>query len=355
MADASCEVPKLVSSRTERSSTLPTASGSHPELLSPWGRVRSRFLTSLGNADRMRIYDLALQTATALHAWAEPHPAIRSIRIPPLCLSVAAAAPFCSVEALLSTARTSLWVFTLDDWFDEERAPEVELRRNGRDFWAIARGRQPVGQKHNCLAPLLTELRADLSGYPLFDVLADEWTAALGGTVDAMMREYEWRAAYRHPDARSTATPTYGDYLRVGRYSIGGPVHMWTAMITINDPSIPDHLDHLRAMEELASTCIRLANDLRSYDKEILEGNVNAPVILSRELMADGMTAEAALASAEKRVRGEIRARLERLSQLRHGAVTDTGQAEAAVENIARFVCDFYAHHDYHTFVGAAA
>ena len=35
-------------------------------------------------------------------------------------------------------------------------------------------------------------------------------------------------------------------------------------------------------MEEIASTCIRLANDLQSYQKEVDEGKINALVILSR-------------------------------------------------------------------------
>ncbi len=107
-------------------------------------------------------------------------------------------------------------------------------------------------------------------------------------------------------------------------------------------------------MEQLASTCIRLANDLRSYRKEILEGNVNALVILSRDLMRRGVEPDAALEQAEQRVRADIVDGLDRLWRLRKNSVTHTGQPEAAIENIARFVCDFYAHHDYHTFLGQA-
>src|SRR5438309_1212763 len=118
-------------------------------------------------------------------------------------------------------------------------------------------------------------------------------------------------------------------------------------MITADDPSTPDHLDHLRAMEQLASTCIRLANDLQTYRKEIVEGNINALVIVSHELMAGGMSADAALEEAKRRVRSDITAGLDRLSQLREAAVTQTGRPEATMDNIARFVCDFYAHNDY--------
>jgi hypothetical protein len=108
-------------------------------------------------------------------------------------------------------------------------------------------------------------------------------------------------------------------------------------------------------MEKLASTCIRLANDLQSYQKEVDEGKINALVILSRELRAQGVPQVAAYEQAEARVHADIVAGLNQLSELRKAAVTHTGRPEAAIDNIARFVCDFYTHHDYHTFLAQAA
>ena len=108
-------------------------------------------------------------------------------------------------------------------------------------------------------------------------------------------------------------------------------------------------------MEKLASTCIRLANDLQSYQKEVDEGKINALVILSRELRAQGVPQQTAYEQAEARVHADIVAGLNQLTQLRQTAVTQTGRPEAAIDNIARFVCDFYTHHDYHTFLAQAA
>ena len=56
----------------------------------------------------------------------------------PLSLSVAAGAPFSTVEALISTARLSLWVFTLDDLFDEAGAPQTELLERAAYYRALA-------------------------------------------------------------------------------------------------------------------------------------------------------------------------------------------------------------------------
>lgn len=323
-------------------------------LKSPWGKLRSHFLASLDPDERSHIYALSVKTSLALQRWAEHHPVIRPVRVPPLSLSVAAGAPFSPVGALISTARLSLWVFTLDDWFDEECAPELELRQQARDFQALVY--QHIARRpDNSLAAPLSEVRDDLATYPLFKSLGGEWAAALCGTIESMLREYDWRVAYREAGSNTSNLPTYEQYLAVARYSIGGPPHMWAAMITANDPSTPEHLDHLRGMEQIASMCIRLANDLQSYQKEIGEGNINALVILSSDLMKSGVPADTALEQAKRRVHADIGEGLDRLSQLREAAVSHTGHPEATIDNIARFVCDFYAHHDYHTFVGQGA
>src|SRR5260370_10385254 len=97
---------------------------------SPWGGLRSRFLASLDPAEQVRIFDLSARTSQTLHRWAARYPLIRRVRVWPLSLSVAAGAPLTLVDALISTARLSLWVFTLDDLCYEERVPQVELMKH---------------------------------------------------------------------------------------------------------------------------------------------------------------------------------------------------------------------------------
>src|SRR5262245_57718583 len=74
----------------------------------------------------------------------------------------------------------------------------------------------------------------------------------------------------------------------------GAPPHVWASLITTNDPSTPQHLHLLRPMEQLASTCIRLANDLQSYTKELNEGKINALVILSQSMRLQGYSMQEA-------------------------------------------------------------
>ncbi len=324
----------------------PDLAGKQTEV-SPWAGLHSEFLESLDSTKQLHIFDLSARTAQQLHRWAARYPLIRRVRVWPLALSVAAAAPFSDVEALVATARLSLWVFTLDDLFDEERVPRAELMRRADLYRAIAYG-QTAPPARDSLAAALTEVRDDLAKYPLFYYLGEEWAKALCGTIDGMTREYYWRLDYRKDGA--AMLPSYEEYKQTGLYSIGGPPHVWAAMITTNDPSTPNHLEQLRTMERIACTCIRLANDLQSHHKEMAEEKFNALIILGWALQQQGFSQEEGHQRAEARVRADIADGLACLSSLQANAMTQTGTPEAAILDIARFVCDFYTKHDYHTF-----
>ena len=322
------------------------------EAASLWGGLRSRFLESLTIPEQTRIFDLSARAAQGLYHWAARYPLIRRVRVWPLALSVAAAAPFSSVEALISTARLSLWVFTLDDLFDEERVPENELMRRAERYRAIVQYRR-MPAPGDSLAAAICEVRDDLARYPLFTSLGAEWSRALCGTINGMVQEYNWRLSYRRLGA--SILPSYAEYLAAGLYSIGGPPHIWAAIITGGDGSASRHLEPLRSMEKAASTCIRLANDVQSYAKEVSEGKFNALVLLSRAFEQGGLRAADALEAAHTRVRAEIAAGLGTLRQLQAAACTESGRPEAAVADIARFVCEFYTQHDYHSFLQETA
>ncbi|MBV9119069.1 MAG: hypothetical protein JOZ39_00040 [Chloroflexi bacterium] len=318
-----------------------------PTETSPWAGLRSSFLAARDTAEQVHIFDLSARMVPPLHRWAARYPLIRRVRVWPLSLSVAAAAPHSSVEALIASARVSLWVFTLDDLFDEERVPQGELMKRAERYRAIAQD-QPTAQAPDSLASALREIRQEIGTYPLFAHLGQEWANALCGTIDGMTREYYWRLAYRK-DGGATL-PSYEEYVANGLYSIGGPPHIWAAIITTGDPSAADHIEELRQMERIASTCIRLANDLQSYAKEITEEKFNALVLIGRELEANGVAPDEAHRQAEARVREIIADGIDELGRLQAKVGTKTGDPEAAVADIARFVCDFYNTHDYHTF-----
>ncbi|MBI4317386.1 MAG: hypothetical protein HY675_02760 [Chloroflexi bacterium] len=295
-----------------------------------------------------RVREISAQAARELDQWARRYPLIRRVRVWPLAMSVAAAAPFSSVRAVVSSARVSLWVFTLDDVFDEELVQADELMRQAECYKAIVSNGLTVTMDDS-LAAALCEVRDDLARYPLFGALGREWAAALCGTIDGMIREYEWGLSYRQ--RADFVLPSYEEYVANGLYSIGGPPHVWAALVTNDDPSTSRHVEHLRSMERIASTCVRLANDLKSCDKEVSEGKINSLVILSHALCRGGLPPGKALMRAKALVQAHIADGLDQLGELQRAAHTRTGRPEAMVADIARFVCEFYSRHDYHTFL----
>jgi hypothetical protein len=312
--------------------------------------LKSSFLAALTADERLRIFDLTARTARALHPWVARYPLIRRVRVWPLCLSVVAAAPFCAVPSLVSMARMSLWVFTIDDLFDEEIVPYNELHRRVDCYQQLLHsGQVPPHEKPDTLANALQDIREDLARYPLFSSLESQWMHAVSQTLSSMIMEHGWRAAY-HPATPMPLMPTYEAYLEQGVYSIGGPPHVWTTLIAINDPSTLEHLVRLQQLEYEACLCIRLANDLQSHAKELKEGKINSIIIRQRELIADGVDPESALDQARATVQAAIQHGLARCTELQHLGSTVTGRPERAIIDIARFVCDFYMHHDYHTF-----
>jgi Terpene synthase family 2, C-terminal metal binding len=314
--------------------------------------LKSNFLAALSDDERVRIFDLAARTARALHQWVAQYPLIRRVRVWPLSLSVTAAAPFCSVASLVSMARMNLWVFTIDDLFDEEIVPFSELQRRIIRYQQILDGGTTQrDRERDTLTSALEDIRNDLATYPLFPALEQHWKHAVSHTLASMSVEHRWRNVYRS----NHTLPSYEDYIQHGVYSIGGPPHVWTTLIAINDESMLGHVERLQRMEYETSLCIRFANDLQSHAKELREGKINSIIIRQRELATSGIDAETALEEARAAARDQIRESLNRLTELQNRASTATGQPEQAIADIARFVTDFYVHHDYHTFTSGKA
>jgi hypothetical protein len=97
-------------------------------------------------------------------------------------------------------------------------------------------------------------------------------------------------------------------------------------------------------MASIANRCVRLANDLRSAEREASEGGINALVILSSLGALEGTTNF----DAASWLQTKIAAGLAELETLRNYSVTDTGRAENSIADIARYICEFYGHRDFY-------
>jgi hypothetical protein len=318
----------------------------------PWDYLRSPFFESRAPSERSRIVRQCLAVSERLHWWMLRYPLVSRVRVGPLALAVAAAAPFADVEALFLTARLRLWLDALADLFDQRFLTETDLERRLDGYRAVARAR-PLGQAalptDDLLAEALRGVRDDLAAFPLFSAFEVEWMAAVDGAIDALHREHRWSVAYQLSDA--SALPGYEDYLANGRFSVGGPAYSCTAAIVADDRSAVTHAAHLRKLTVLAATCLCLARDSRRHAPDVAVGRirVNAVSVLRQVLVARGSPAEAALVEALALVRAEIDRGLATLAMEGEFARTRTGYPEAAIADLAHFSCEFYTHDDRHT------
>ncbi|MBX7234250.1 MAG: terpene synthase family protein [Caldilineales bacterium] len=279
---------------------------------------------------------LAQQTAARLAAWTEPHPSIRRGRIEPVAMQMAASAPFALPQTLSLTLQVGLWIAALDDLLDEGQADAAAIAGRLRSYEDPAAS---LGDGDD-LAAMLHETYLELSRQPLFPSLAAPWRQALRDHLHGHLQEHGWRSDYRQNPA---SLPSYADYLAVGCHTIGFPLIPWTFLIAFSDPTAPAHLAGLEEMAVTAGVCLRLANDIRSYERELAEGKINAIVILSWTAVA-----EAAQRQAEEHIVAEIEAGLASLRRQRQALAASCDLPSAAILGMAETGCRFYHRRDFH-------
>ena len=93
--------------------------------------LQSKFLASLPEETRRHVFALMAKQAEPLGEWVAGYSTLmKPARVPQVCLTLAATAPFLSAEALLPVGRLICWIFAADDLVDEHTGPldDVWLR-----------------------------------------------------------------------------------------------------------------------------------------------------------------------------------------------------------------------------------
>ena len=264
-----------------------------------------------------------------------------------LALTMAASAPSYPDTALIALGMLNLWVFALDDHFDEGLFSDKEIPEKLQHYCGIAQN-QVYPDPQDDLAVSLFEVIESLNQFPCFPEFRYLWADALCGTMDGMAKEKRWANALQKGWTRGL--PSLHAYLEIGRFSVGGPPHIWAMILLAGDPSIQFCIPELEKMEKLASTCIRLANDLRSHEKEQVEGKINSLMISAREVINHGIASERAAVISKEKVKNLMASGLAELDLLVAKPLSQSGEPEKTIQNVARFVCDFYGKFDFHTF-----
>jgi hypothetical protein len=199
-----------------------------------------------------------VQVTRSLQRWAARFPAVVD---PDLVLPVALTHTFCcpwlKARELLAGCRAALWVFHIDDIV--EKVP-LDMPR----LLDIAAGAAP--DPGTPTEVVLSELRDELAGQPLFDTVGDLWRATLNGLLKGLM----WERNTALTLAAGGPEPSVAEYLRYA-VTIGSAFTRSTIWLASENADILPQLEVLTAGLSEAVVAVRLANDLVSYKRELTE------------------------------------------------------------------------------------
>lgn len=235
-----------------------------------------------------------------LRQWCDAYPAVPRNRIPSVCLTYAASCLNLGNHVTLATSQVTLLLFSIDDIVDGAIEPlsdvatkaylslcqDLVLTRGSEDIYArtqalnesLPRNISPIWHdtaralQHYCRA-LASTPRAELY-YPFF-------ARTFAGAMEGMIFEVESRRRF----IESNLIPSYNEYLDAGKKSIASPI-VCAVMLAVLAPAVDSEVinHYTSALDELMFTggaCVRLANDVRSYTREVeIEQRPNSMMIL---------------------------------------------------------------------------
>lgn len=219
----------------------------------------------------MTALEVCREVLQRLEEWAQPYgTTFDSRRFSAMVQAAYCSMPEASVDRLALTARFPIWVYAIDDRLDSPDITDDELETLVAACRGAVDGASCIGS--DPLVSTLAELRSELMRSPLFEHLRAPWELALHQMLIGMRFEcYAGRQL-----AMGLSTPSLEEYLVHAAHSIAVPAHVLTTWIVTEDASLPEHLDELMKALHEAASAIRLANDLRTVDKEVAEENLNA-------------------------------------------------------------------------------
>jgi hypothetical protein len=276
--------------------------------------------------------------------WRRPDSARALERLSDVAELVAAGAPWLDEHALELICRMNLWIFMIDDRFDEAGAAEGEALASLAERCGSVASGHPVGRFEDPVLRELGELRRAAALHPLFAIIGRRWADSVRGVADGMLQEWRWAKLYRA--GGGTALPTLSEYMVVAERSIGLLPHVWLTCLHSGDVSWVQSFAHLERMATVANRCVRLANDLRTAAREAREGGINALVILGDGSPEDRL-GDGAKPNARSVVEACVAADLEELTRIGSRQVTRSGRVERSIVAITRGLCRFYQSRDF--------
>ena len=251
--------------------------------------------------------------------------------------------PALGVDELALLTRWWLWIFGIDDRFDDFGLAEPELAEWTARFEGILR-REPRRTDADLMLAAFESIRCDLRRYRLFPQLSEPWHCGMADIVRGMLIERRWCGVPAAEDP-----PSYEVYLENGIKTISVRPYALTACVVADESAAAAEFGRLDAMIYRAARCFRLANDLRSDAREREEGKLNGVSLLQREFMTAGSSDSQALEWSRAKIRDTCAADLIQLRHMQERAAPEIRTMARFVWAHTAFVWDMYQIGDYDT------
>ncbi|MEV4063187.1 terpene synthase family protein [Nonomuraea dietziae] len=256
----------------------------------------SHQLAGVPETDRATVLRAALDAVPEASAMLRPYPVLfadgesSASRVAFSCLSAAATFPRGTRGRLADLGALTAILFGIDDIADGIAGEwsEGEVSAFFAELLAILSGdagadpsEEPVGQ----ILAAWTEWCARFHAYAGAEVHSPNLVRQMDIAFAAMARERAWAAGVE-------PWPSYDGYLANGLLTILYPT-WWAAALAMCGPTPADaeHWTAIEPMTHLGASSMRLANDIRSFEREKSEGKPNSIGILQ----ASGIGAAAAV------------------------------------------------------------
>ncbi len=241
--------------------------------------------------DSSGTYDVLVRD---ISQWANSHTVVRSSRIENSCFFVDYTTKKLQVdiESKLILSKVVLWLFAIDDYLDTNAS--LSDVRKFKDLFAAGLKKQQIDAFADYQS-IISEITDSLCGKVKRKFLLDYWKQTLSKTLDAMIFENTNRILHAKVDE--------GEYIEQGKYSIGTPLFLSCFILSnerVAHKSAKELEKFLRSADRLFLVT-RLANDVRSFEKEQEEGKVNAvSFLLERKNLKVKEAKELIFATAQK-------------------------------------------------------
>ena len=317
--------------------------------------TENNLYNNLSQTEKLKIQENAKDLAALLSIWATCHPMIRAKRVTPVAVLVATVLPHLALHHALLVGKIILFIFTVDDVADERLLSYMDFIASSKVWSDIARFGNAITltSEDGDLGVMFLEIRGELARFPLFSSLWALWSSRLQLLSESMAKEYEYGLRY-HVSGKETL-PAFDEYIESGTHSLGFPFWGTSVLILLSEPLTQDNLDHLNEIMLNTGAAIRLYNDVRTYEKEVKEGNINALTLVlnSLEEKREGLSAHQMFEQAQETVLQTANGYAEKSCNLAGYQHTNTGQFEEMIRRIIAFHAYLYGSRqhnlDYHT------